>query len=164
MQLLNDQVQICHNEVWGYVCFLHMYRWTDEDAMVVCRELGMNHEGIYTISIFLRLLYTCLTGVEVSYGYNYITNFPLFLSDPNCFGFEDHLIDCPSSEIENVTFCFRTIAVQCRGIYIMWGYYYCCSSSLNCTEKCYIYALGWLGDFITFKIILVNNNILHQTF
>ena len=43
MRLLNDQVQICHNEVWGYVC--EDYAWTNNDASVVCKELGFPPQG-----------------------------------------------------------------------------------------------------------------------
>ena len=46
VRLLNDQVQICHNKVWGYVCTTYSpYHWTDNDASVVCRELGLFHQG-----------------------------------------------------------------------------------------------------------------------
>ena len=43
VRLLNDKLQICHNEVWGYVC--GDFDWTDNDASVVCRELGFSPEG-----------------------------------------------------------------------------------------------------------------------
>ena len=47
MRLLNDKVQICHNEVWGYVCTDYSsFGWTDDDASVVCRELGLFHQGV----------------------------------------------------------------------------------------------------------------------
>ena len=50
MQLLNDHVQICHNKVWGYVCTTPwLYEWTDNDASVVCRELGFFHQGTITV-------------------------------------------------------------------------------------------------------------------
>ena len=43
VRLLNNQLQICHNEVWGYVC--GDFDWTNDDASVVCRELGFSPEG-----------------------------------------------------------------------------------------------------------------------
>ena len=43
VRLLNDQVQVCHNETWGYVC--EDYHWTNDDASVVCRELGYAAQG-----------------------------------------------------------------------------------------------------------------------
>ena len=43
VRLLNDQLQICHNEVWGYVC--GDFDWTNDDASVVCRELGFSPQG-----------------------------------------------------------------------------------------------------------------------
>ena len=43
VRLLNGQAQICHNEVWGYVC--GDSDWTNDDASVVCRELGFVPQG-----------------------------------------------------------------------------------------------------------------------
>ena len=43
VRLLNNQVQICHNEIWGYVC--EDNDWTDDDASVVCSELGFPPYG-----------------------------------------------------------------------------------------------------------------------
>ena len=43
IRLLNGQAQICHNEVWGYVC--GDSDWTDDDASVICRELGFVPQG-----------------------------------------------------------------------------------------------------------------------
>ena len=45
VRLLKDRVQTCHNEVWNYVCT--EVGWKHEDAIVVCRELGLSPEGIY---------------------------------------------------------------------------------------------------------------------
>ena len=61
VRLLNNQLQICHNEVWGYVC--GDFDWTDNDASVVCRELGFSPEGRIltlcpTIQICNYFLYT----------------------------------------------------------------------------------------------------------
>jgi hypothetical protein len=54
-----------------------------------------------------------LTGAKGSYEYSYDHDFPFFLSEPNCNGNEEHLIDCPGSEIENITYCFWTSVVYC---------------------------------------------------
>ena len=72
MRLLSNRVQICHNEVWGYVCTMTTYDytydyytysltsdWTDEDASVVCRELGFSPQGsvFYLSAIPVYLIY-----------------------------------------------------------------------------------------------------------
>ena len=61
VQLLSDKVQICHHEVWGYVCstydYWFSYDWTDDDARVVCRELGFFYQGVTKMYSFLHPLY-----------------------------------------------------------------------------------------------------------
>ena len=73
VRLLNDRVQICHNGVWGYVCtintqpfyyyFYYYYTntdWTDEDASVVCRELGFHPQSISFICHICHIYYHIL--------------------------------------------------------------------------------------------------------
>ena len=43
VQLQINRVQICHNEVWGYVCTEE--GWSRKEAEVVCRELGFPPES-----------------------------------------------------------------------------------------------------------------------
>ena len=43
VQLLRDRVQICHNEVWGYVC--DDFSLSNDDASVICRQLGLLPQG-----------------------------------------------------------------------------------------------------------------------
>ena len=54
VRLLNDQVQICHNEVWGYIC--GDFNWTNDDASVVCRELGFSPQGSLRVLLCVPLL------------------------------------------------------------------------------------------------------------
>ena len=44
VRLLKKRVQICYNQVWGYVC--EDYFWSNNDASVVCRELGFFPQGV----------------------------------------------------------------------------------------------------------------------
>lgn len=37
-------VQLCHNDDWGSVC---AHGWDNNDATVVCRQLGFSPKGIY---------------------------------------------------------------------------------------------------------------------
>ena len=129
VRLFNDQVQICHNGVWGYVCATNTYyyyyyyyypttSWTDEDARVVCRELGFIHQGLVLIfchNFHIHIILAHLTGAISSYEYYFGATFPFFLSQPNCDGSEEHLIDCPGSEIQNITSCYMTAVAYCAG-------------------------------------------------
>lgn len=56
------QVQICDDGVWkDAVCD---NQWTLQDALVVCRELGHNAEGI----LVFRTIVTCITPAVCSYS------------------------------------------------------------------------------------------------
>jgi hypothetical protein len=88
--------------VWGYVCTTYSsYDWTDDDAKVVCRELEYPPQGAQGSSKYISS-----------------RNFPFFLRRPNCNGSEEHLIDCPESEIQNIASCYYSSVVYCAGKYL----------------------------------------------
>lgn len=84
IRLLGDQpnksggVQLYLHGVWGSVCADH---WTDWDASVVCRQLGISEIGI---------------GRKISdYG---LWNTPVHLKSANCRGDENALLHCSYSQ------------------------------------------------------------------
>ena len=117
VRLMKDQVQICHNEVWGYVC--SRFGWTDDDASVVCKELGFTPHGKIIIQLISATnhnhFYFITDAVGLSLYVSSFETFPFFLGGPHCSGSEEHLIDCPLSEIRNITACYETSGVHCAG-------------------------------------------------
>ena len=45
IRLLRDRVQLCHKQVWGYIC--HDSSWTRAAGSIICEELGYSSEGLY---------------------------------------------------------------------------------------------------------------------
>lgn len=49
--VVKNRVQICHDEMWGYVCGNRevcgdmITGWNNNAAKVVCKETGFSHEG-----------------------------------------------------------------------------------------------------------------------
>ena len=71
-----------------------------------------NNNGIYSCQ--WKFIHTFITYAEDSAGYtSTLPTFPFFLSGPHCSGSEEHLIDCPQSEIEHITSCDHTSGVSC---------------------------------------------------
>ena len=58
--------------------------WDDTDARVVCKQLGFGNSG---------------TGIH-TFPSRPPEDYPIWLDDVNCNGFESRLIDCPHNGIE----------------------------------------------------------------
>ena len=76
------EIFIKPNNTWGIVCD---DLWSDEDARVVCRQLGFGNTG---------------TALQ-AHSSPVSPNTPIWLDNVRCSGHESRLIDCPHSGLEN---------------------------------------------------------------
>ena len=110
-------VELCVNDTWGTICSDY---FDDNDAVVVCRQLGYTPLGI-----------TCL---PVNYVYNFAGSIsmgniklqhylPFHFIDLNCTGNESTIWDCPSNKL--ITKCLSSYdaAVACHSKIICYQYY-----------------------------------------
>ena len=74
------RVEFCYNDEWGTVCDDD---WGNNDAIVVCRQLGFLTTGV---TVFFRAAFGQGTG-------------PILLDKVDCFGTESRLADCPANSI-----------------------------------------------------------------
>eukprot|EP00731_Ephydatia_muelleri_P031717 Em0023g224a len=87
-ELLRGRVELCMNGSFGQVCDK---QWTNQDASVACRALGLSPYGA-----------VALPGSAFSDG-----SLPLLLSSVNCSGSENSLLQCNYSK--DLTGCLRSI-------------------------------------------------------
>ena len=100
------RVELCLSGVWGTISYVG---WSGKDATVVCRQLGYRYEGMINNCMhwILSFEWILTEGVDdrVSFYYDYYfdesdyTKFgpgsgPIWLSNVQCSGFEDKLLDC----------------------------------------------------------------------
>nr|XP_054768414.1 scavenger receptor cysteine-rich domain superfamily protein-like [Lytechinus pictus] len=98
------RVEIYTNGQWGVVCNHMSLSWTDTDAAIVCRQLGMykNDSGEVIDSI-----------ADQRVG-------PVHITDLNCDGTEKRLDECRSSS-NNATYCATSDVAMARCISPMEG-------------------------------------------
>lgn len=54
-------VEVCADGTWGSVCSVG---WHTDDAAVVCHQLGLNTEGLFSVTPFLHLLSLSILGTK----------------------------------------------------------------------------------------------------
>ena len=89
----NITVLLCHNGMWGTVC--GDISWDENDAYVVCRQLGFPVFENYIFSLFVDT--------------------PVFLSNVTCTGSEERLTDCSHGGFGDYS-CNVIGLVQCTGV------------------------------------------------
>lgn len=122
---LNGRVEICYQNVWGTICDDF---WDDNDASVVCRQLGHSAQGmilkmssqpvramyIVQLNTFIACLGArSITGVSVPYE---LTLGPIHLDNVECVGSEDYLVNCTSQGfLQHDCTHFEDSGVSCEG-------------------------------------------------
>ena len=125
VRLLRNRVQICRNEVWGYVCYEYSENHNIDYASVVCRDVGLFSKGaaiiimlsIMYISVYMyiRTFFNAGALLSGSVHIDVPPSFPLFLHEPNCTGSEKHLTQCHDMMYENITTCMLFTTIYCAG-------------------------------------------------
>jgi deleted-in-malignant-brain-tumors protein 1 len=92
------RVEVCVNGTWGTICDDH---WDNNDASVVCRQLGFSGQGAFA-----------RTG---SYQDNYKPN---HIIDLNCNGAENNIFDCSYNDLEECQYNGDAY-VQCPSTHMM---------------------------------------------
>lgn len=103
--MYEGRVELCHNEEWGTVCDDF---WGDNDATVVCRQLGFITDGaliffqLVCIYSYTSLSLNCLlhTGAQaLSLAHFGQGTGPILLDNVECAGSESRLVECTANPI-----------------------------------------------------------------
>lgn len=97
MDNFEGRLEICFGGIWGTVCD---NSWDDRDAVVVCRQLGLNTTGAQA----LRMASPFGQGTG-----------PIYLDEVLCTGSEQSLISCPLRDPDGEHDCGHSedAGVQC---------------------------------------------------
>ena len=100
---LNGRVEVCYNNQWGGVCSPSRTTWGQEQATVVCRQLGypygvgMYSYGCATSIAFLNVDYCNIRGDQLLGCYSYLNGYtPANLGYYTCTGYSNFGVMCTS--------------------------------------------------------------------
>ena len=109
------RVEICIETRWTSLCD---QSWDFKDAQVVCRELGYSPFGIATATLCSGIKLFYCTGAVPTYNCYTKDQLSFGITDINCTGLEEHLVNCSHSNavLYNCNSC-DDAGVVCQGIY-----------------------------------------------
>ena len=87
--VLVGRVEVCVNQTWATVCDKH---WDDNDAKVICQQLGHSPYGNTTLILSVT---TMFLGALAAYGSLITDKYPIRVYGVNCTGNERTLFKCP---------------------------------------------------------------------
>ena len=117
-QLSVGRLELCLNGQWGVACQDY---WNDEQASVVCNQLGFARVGKLCFQNLSSVLIHCLLigAIAGSQRFQLIDSdqLPVYNRSYSCTGSELHLRDCPSLEPNRTEPCGyrRNAYIVCQG-------------------------------------------------
>lgn len=136
--LSQGRVEICIEGSYGTICASSGHGWTNEDAAVVCNELGFTKFGMLCIckmfvsknilakyAAFCLIYSTCTGATAVGGGFFGTQSLQAVVTNFACTGNEDRLFSCPYESISGGQ-CIHDAAVICQGKKMNEWYIICC--------------------------------------
>ena len=92
------RIEFCINGTWGTICSDF---FDDNDAMVLCRQLGYSTLGNKELNICVCSInyFHCSSGAQSMGNVSGESVLPFHIIDLNCTGDEESVWDCPSNAL-----------------------------------------------------------------